>query len=42
MSEGTFLTREGCDRLKEELKILKTVKRREIASAIEKARQLGD
>jgi len=42
MSEGTFLTREGCDKLKEELKILKTVKRKEIANALEKARQMGD
>ena len=42
MSEGTFLTRDGCDKLKEELKILKTVKRREIANALDKARQLGD
>jgi len=42
MSEGTFLTREGCDKLKEKLKILKTVKRKEIANALEKARQLGD
>jgi len=42
MSEGTFLTRDGCDKLKEELKILKAVKRKEIAAALEKARQLGD
>jgi len=42
MSEGTFLTRDGCDRLKEELKILKTVKRKEVANALEKARQMGD
>ena len=42
MSEGTFLTRDGCDKLKEELKILKTVKRKEIANALDKARQLGD
>ena len=42
MSEGAFLTREGCDKLKEELKILKTLKRREIAAALEKARQMGD
>ena len=42
MSEGTFLTRDGCDKLKEELKILKSVKRKEIASALEKARQMGD
>lgn len=42
MSESTFLTREGCDKLKEELKVLKTVKRKEIADSLEKARQLGD
>ena len=42
MSEGTFLTRDGCDKLKGELKILKTVKRKEIANALDKARQLGD
>jgi len=42
MAEGTFLTRDGCDKLKEELKILKTVKRKEIANALEKARQMGD
>jgi transcription elongation factor GreA len=42
MSEGTFLTKDGCDKLKEELKILKTVKRKEIANALEKARQMGD
>jgi len=42
MSEGTFLTRDGCDKLKDELKVLKTVKRKEIASALEKARQMGD
>lgn len=42
MADGTFLTRDGCDKLKEELKILKTVKRKEIASALDKARQLGD
>ena len=42
MSEGTFLTRDGCDRLKGELKILKTAIRKEIANALEKARQMGD
>jgi len=42
MAEGTFLTRDGCDKLKEELKTLKTVKRKEIAMALEKARQMGD
>jgi transcription elongation factor GreA len=42
MSEGTFLTKQGFEKLKEELKVLKTEKRREIASALEKARQMGD
>lgn len=42
MPEGVFLTREGAEKLKEELRILKTQKRREIASALEKARQMGD
>ncbi len=42
MAEGIFLTKDGCDKLKEELKILKTVKRKEIANALEKARQMGD
>jgi transcription elongation factor GreA len=42
MSEGAFLTREGCEKLKEQLRVLKTVKRKEIANALDKARQLGD
>ena len=42
MSEGIFFTREGYERLKKELKILKGVKRREIRDALEKARLLGD
>lgn len=42
MSEGIFLTRQGIEKLKEELKILKGEKRREIASSLEKARLMGD
>ncbi len=42
MSEGVFLTKEGYERLKKDLKNLKGPRRREIASALEKARLLGD
>ncbi|MFA4991525.1 MAG: transcription elongation factor GreA [Candidatus Omnitrophota bacterium] len=42
MSDGVFLTKQGFEKLKEELRILKTQKRKEIANALEKARQLGD
>ena len=42
MPENIFLTREGYEKLKENLKLLKGKKRREIASALEKARLLGD
>src|SRR3989338_3272203 len=42
MPENIFLTREGYEKLKENLKLLKVKKRREIASALEKARLLGD
>ena len=37
-----FLTQEGYEKLKEDLDRLKTVKRREIAKQLEKARALGD
>ncbi len=37
-----YLTREGCKKLTEELKYLKTVKRKEIANALHYARSLGD
>jgi len=37
-----YLTREGYEKLSEELEYLKKVKRREISSAIEHARSLGD
>ena len=42
MSEGVFLTKQGYEKLRKELKVLKGVKRREIADALEKARLLGD
>ena len=42
MSEYVFLTQKGYEKLMKELGILKGPKRREIASALEKARALGD
>jgi len=42
MSKGTFLTKEGFEKLKKELAELKGRKRREIAFSLEKARLLGD
>jgi len=42
MSSDTYLTREGYEKLSKELSELKTLKRRQIAAAIEHARQLGD
>lgn len=42
MSERIFLTREGYERFRKELKALKGSKRREIANALENARLLGD
>lgn len=38
----TFITSEGLEKLTEELKNLKTVKRREIAQRIQEAKELGD
>lgn len=38
----TFITRDGLEKLTEELKQLKTVKRREIAQRIQEAKELGD
>lgn len=38
----TYTTQEGLDKLKEELHHLKTVRRRETADRIEKAKELGD
>ncbi|MCK4905352.1 transcription elongation factor GreA [bacterium] len=40
--EYIYLTRKGCEKLTEELKYLKTVKRKEIANALHFARSLGD
>ena len=42
MSLEVYITREGYEKLSKELIELKTVKRRQIAAAIEHARQLGD
>lgn len=42
MPGDVFLTRQGYERLKKELEVLKGQKRREIANALEKARLLGD
>ena len=39
--EGVLLTREGIERLKEELKELRTVRRAEVAAAIRDAQELG-
>lgn len=39
---NVFLTREGYEKLAEELNYLKTKKRREVANQLEFARQLGD
>ena len=42
MSQETFLTREGYNKLKEELEYLKTVRRVEVAQAIHDAKIDGD
>lgn len=42
MSEVTYLTQEGYDKLRKELNELKTKGRSEIAQAIQRARELGD
>ena len=42
MADKVFLTKAGFNKLMEDLKYLKTKKRREIASALDHARQLGD
>ena len=42
MSDVTYLTREGYDKLKAELDDLKGRGRTEIAKAIQKAREMGD
>ena len=42
MSDNIFLTKQGYEKLRKELKALRGTKRREIADALEKARLLGD
>ncbi|HAJ57024.1 MAG TPA: transcription elongation factor GreA [Candidatus Omnitrophica bacterium] len=42
MSHDIFLTQKGFEKLKDELDMLKTVKRRQIAKSLEKARAMGD
>lgn len=39
---NTFITREGYEKLEKEIEELKTVKRKEIASRIQEAKELGD
>lgn len=38
----TFITEDGLEKIREELKTLKAVKRREIAQRIQEAKELGD
>ncbi|MBI4089897.1 MAG: transcription elongation factor GreA [Candidatus Kerfeldbacteria bacterium] len=38
----TFITADGLEKLRQELKHLKTIKRREIAQRIQEAKELGD
>lgn len=42
MSENTYLTKEGYNKISEELDILKSVERKKIADAIAEAREKGD
>ncbi len=42
MADYTYMTKEGYEKLKTELDVLKTVKRQEIAAAIAEAREKGD
>lgn len=42
MSDSVFLTKEGYEKIKKQLDMLKGPKRREIAASLEKARLLGD
>jgi transcription elongation factor GreA len=42
MSDKVILTQQGYDKMFEDLKALKTTKRREVAAALEKARAHGD
>lgn len=40
--DSTYITKEGLEKLKEELKVLKTEKRKEISLRIQEAKELGD
>ena len=42
MSRDVILTREGLEKLSEELEVLKTEKRREVSARIKEAREFGD
>ena len=42
MSEGTYISKEGLEKLKEELQTRKMVTRREIAERLSTAKELGD
>ena len=42
MSEPVYVSKDGLEKLKTELHYLKTVKRREVATRIEKAKDMGD
>jgi transcription elongation factor GreA len=42
MSDIFYMTKEGLEKLQEEMKYLKTVKRKEVARAIAEAREKGD
>lgn len=42
MSEYVYVTREGLEKLKAELHELKTVRKRDVAGRIERAKELGD
>lgn len=42
MSEPVYVSKDGLEKLKQELHYLKTEKRREVANRIEKAKDLGD
>lgn len=42
MSDETYITQEGLEKLKKELNELKNIKRKEVAYRIEQAREFGD
>lgn len=42
MQNGTYISEEGYEKLKEELQVLKTEKRQDISQRIEEAKKLGD